>query len=77
MCLGFGGRDEYRVGLREWHENVRAKTPQSGVRGVRIKQGFVVTRRGQKGRLVSRAGDGQERLEVFQRRGLAVVHIFL
>ena len=77
MCLGFGGRDEYRVGVARMAWNVRAKTPQSGVRGVRIKQGFVVTRRGQKGRLVSRAGLARKRLEVFQRRGLAVVHIFL
>ena len=42
MCVEVWGRDEYRVGVREWHGTVRAKTARSGVRRVRIKQGHFV-----------------------------------
>src|SRR5271157_4017700 len=77
MCVGVWGRDEYRVGVREWHGTVRAKTARSGVRGVRIKQGRAVTRRGQKGRLVSRAAAGQKRQEVLQRCWLVMARILL
>ncbi len=54
-----------------------ARTARSGVRGVRIKQGRAVTRRGQKGRLVSRAAAGRKRQEVLQRCWFVMARILL
>jgi len=64
--LGFGSQDEYGFALREWHGSVRAKMRSSGAGDSGIKQACAFRRRGQKGRLVSKAAAAQKREEASQ-----------
>ncbi len=77
MCLGLESREEYGFAVREWHGSVRAKMRSSEVRGVGMKHACGFRRRGQKGRLVSRAAAPQKREEVLQRCWCVLARILL